>query len=113
MASNFHILDIPFDCETSVAYVTHQLINTGLHVSRSFELDSACGSLMTGICFHDPNSPCKCQMVILQVIEAELAPVSVVFHSYKDETEVLLDYEEKTTEPGIIECITKALVYYE
>lgn len=111
MSSNFHILDLPFDCETSVAYSVHQLINAGLHVSRSFELDSACGSLMTGICFHDPNSPCMCQMVILQVLEAELEPVSIIFHSYNGETEVFLDSEENRTEPGVKGRITQALVF--
>lgn len=112
MSGNLHLLDLPFDYNTCIAYTFHQLANAGLHVSRSFELDSACGSLSTGICSHDPKSPCKCQLVVLLVTDSGLEPVSIILHSFNDKTEIFLDDGEKITRQGIKDRIARALVYY-
>lgn len=113
MSFNLPLLDLPFDSDTSVAYIVHLLTNRKLHVSRSFKLDSACGSLSTGICSHDPKSPCECQLVVLLVTDSGLEPVSIILHSYNDNTEIFLDDGEKITGQEINERITQALVYYK
>ena len=100
--SSLHLLDLPLDCETSVAFVAHQLRNTGLHAVRSFEIDSACGSLATGICSHDPGSPCMCQLVVLQVSDSCPAPVSLILHTYHNQTEIFIDGAEADARQGII-----------
>lgn len=111
MSSSQRLIDIPFDCETSVAYTVHQLKNAGLHVSRSFELDSACGSLTTGICSHDQESPCKCQLVVLRVTVSGSEPVSLILHSYNGKTEVYLDEIGPSTRQEIKARINQALVF--
>lgn len=110
MSSSLLLIELPFDCETSVSYAVNQLISSGFHVSRSFELDSACGSFSSGICVHDPKSPCRCQLVILQITDYELEPmISMIFHSYNGKTEIFLDNDEKITGQGIKDRIAQAL----
>ena len=108
--STLRLLDLPFDRETSVAYIVQQLSNTGLHAARSFEIDSACGSLTTGICSHDLNSACTCQMVVLLVTDSCPEPVSIILHSYSSKTEIYIDETEKGSRQDIIDRIIQALV---
>ncbi len=107
--STLRLLDLPFDCETSVSYIVQQLNHTGLHAARSFEIDSACASLATGICSHDLNSPCTCQLVVLLVADSCLEPVSVILHSYSSKTEIYVDDAESGSRREIIDQIIQAL----
>lgn len=109
MTDNLPLLELPFNCETAMVYTAHQLANVGLHVSPSFELDASCGSLGTGICLHDPNSPCNCQLAVLRVIESDPESVSVVLHSYHGITEIFVDCHDKTQGERIKDRITQAL----
>jgi hypothetical protein len=111
MSKTYHLLDLPFDCETSQAYTVHLLRTSGLHAKPTFELDSACGSLSTGICSHDPNSSCSCRLVVLRVADFTHETVSLILHSYDNKTEIFLEEAKKTTGQEIKDRITKALVY--
>jgi hypothetical protein len=84
-------MDLPFDGKTALAFTIQLLINAGLQVARTFELDSACASFTNKVCPHSGEAPCGCQVFVLLVLNGISTPVSLVLHSCKDITEVFLD----------------------
>jgi hypothetical protein len=88
------LLTLPFDGNTTFAFVAHQLSNYGLHVARSFDLDSACASPIHGVCPHNGQSPCDCELIVLLVGNFGTETFPVILHSNGDETEIYLDGAE-------------------
>ena len=111
MSGTAHLLDLPFDCENAQAYLVHLLKASGLNVKPTFELDSACASLSTGICSHDPDSLCSCRLVVLRVANYPNEIVSIILHSYDDKTEVFLEELEEPASPEVKNRIRTALVF--
>ena len=78
------------DCETVIRQVTENLEAAGLRVVRSFDLCSACASFADNVCPHHGTAPCDCQLVIL-LIYGGGAPVSLILHSHRGQTELQWD----------------------
>lgn len=91
MSRSDRLLDLPYDGETALSFAIQLLINAGLQVARTFELDSACASFTNKVCPHTGEAPCGCQIFVLLVLNGIYTPVSLVFHSYKYKTELYLD----------------------
>lgn len=109
MNHNDPILVLPFDIELTFSYVVLQLNNIGLHVVRGFEVDSACVSPIHSFCPHTGQSPCGCQVVILQAGDTGNENFPIILHSRGNETEVYLDEAEKAVSPMIGDRIIQAL----
>jgi hypothetical protein len=109
MTNNHLLLTIPFDGSTTLAFIVHQLSNHGLHVARSFELDSACASPTHGVCPHNGQFPCDCGLMVILVgiIGSETFPV--ILHSHGDETEIYLDEAERAARRKIGDRVIQAL----
>lgn len=54
------LLDFPLKGNSAAVFIAHLLRNAGLFVARSFELNSACGSMTNNICPHSGEAPCNC-----------------------------------------------------
>lgn len=94
------------DCETVIARFSRQLESRGLWVVRSFDLKSAYDSYPDMTCPHHSDSVCDWQMVILLVYGAETAPVSVVLHSHRGNTEVeLVDPPNNRHDKSLVDVI--------
>jgi hypothetical protein len=74
--------------------VSLELIAHGYYVANTFEIGSACGSLVNNICAHHSESPCKCQLKVLQVFDKPSRSLSLIFHTYQGVTELYLEGEE-------------------
>jgi hypothetical protein len=85
------LLDFPLDGDRAVVFTRQLLTNAGLQVARSFELDSACGSMTNNICPHSGEAPCNCQVSVLSVRDGITTPAYLVLHACKDTTEVFLE----------------------
>jgi hypothetical protein len=88
------ITSIPAGCDVAIAMVSLELIAHGYYVANTFELDSACGSLGNNICAHHGESPCECQLKVLQVFDKPSRSLHLIFHTYQEVTELYLDCEE-------------------
>lgn len=88
MVRTEQLLQLSLDGETTVALVTHVLTKAGLHVQRSFDLQSACASFTDNVCPHHGDTPCDCQLVVLLVYLKESRPVSLIIHSHRGTTEL-------------------------
>lgn len=78
------------DCETAVAQVTFHLSREDFHVVRSFDLFSACATVMEGVCPHSGMAPCACQLAVLLVYGRARLPVSLVLRQHGWQTELCL-----------------------
>jgi len=79
------------DADASVRWITQQLERAGLRVVKSFDLRSACGSLIDNICPHHGSAPCDCQLIVLLVYGTGKLPVSLILHSHRGQTELYWD----------------------
>ncbi len=78
---------LPMDCQAAVAEVQGRLERSGLAVLRSFDLSTAACVPWPGMpCPHHGNAPCKCQLVVLLVYEAQGPPVSLMAHGHDAQT---------------------------
>lgn len=109
MNHNDPILVLPFDIELTFSFVVFQLNNLGLHVVRGFEVDSACVSPIHGFCPHTGQSPCGCQVMILQAGDTGNEIFPIIIHSRGNETEIYLDEAEKAVRSTIGDRIIQAL----
>ena len=89
------LLDFPLDGDRAVVFTRQLLTNAGLQVARSFELDSACGSMTDNICPHSGEAPCNCQVFVLSVRDGISTLAYLVLHACKDTTEVFLEVRRK------------------
>lgn len=77
--------------ETILRLVTENLEEAGLHVVKSFDLRSACGSLNGNVCSHHGTAPCDCQLVVMLLFGLGARPLSLILHSHQGQTEMQWD----------------------
>lgn len=87
------VASIPAGCNVAIAMVTLELIAHGYYVANTFEIDSACATFADNICAHHGDNPCKCQLKVLQVFDKPSRSVNLIFHTYREITELYLDGE--------------------
>jgi hypothetical protein len=89
-----------FDSQTAIKAVMTTLARHGLHVIRSFDLQSALGAHGGCECPHHGTAQCNCQFVVLLVYgEASLRggkaaePVVITTHSRDNRTEAKIVHD--------------------
>jgi hypothetical protein len=85
------ITSIPAGSDVSVALVSLELVAHGYYVANTFEIDSACASFANNVCAHHGESPCECQLKVLQVFDKPSRSLNLIFHTYRGVTELFLD----------------------
>lgn len=78
------------DCDCAIAQVMLRLAADDVIVRRSFELDSACGSLAYNMCPHDGQVPCECRLAVLILHDAHGRIATLVAHGNGRLTELCL-----------------------
>lgn len=72
--------------DASIQWTIHILESTGLKVLRTFDLQEARLSQSDCPCPHHGTEACDCQMCVLLVYETDVAPTSLLLHSFEDTT---------------------------
>jgi len=99
MNENKPILTLALDCDSAIALVQLCLIEKSLYAKHDFELTSACATFTDPHCPHQPDQPCNCQVVTMQIYGRDLSPVSLVFHGHDSSTEIFyMDKESPSPE---------------
>ena len=101
------------DSDAAIPQIRKGLMEQGLRVMRSFDLQSACASYPDMTCPHHDDGPCDCQLVVLLVYgNADAgAPASLVVHSHRGQTEIdLVDSPDYRPEPALVDCIRLVLL---
>jgi len=104
------LLTLREETESAVANASAHLKQSGMHVVRSFDLQSACASPPGFICPHHGENPCNCQMVVLLIYDGERGPVCMVAHGYNGRTQFGFSVSPgQNTDPGMEKRIATAL----
>jgi hypothetical protein len=87
------ITTIPAGSDVATALVSLELVAHGYYVANTFEIDSACASFTNNICAHHGECPCRCQLKVLQIFDKPSRSLNLIFHTYREVTELFLDCE--------------------
>jgi hypothetical protein len=90
MNSTKYLLTLHLNCEIAVEKVTQHLIDHGLQILRSFDLETARKSHTPCSCPLHGTENCNCQMIILLVYDQQGGPLSLVAHGHDGETHFVL-----------------------
>ncbi len=111
MFQTTRINKLDLDSEAVITQISSRLARLGIHVVRSFDLQSACASYPDLVCPYHGNATCDCQTVILLIYDKENIPISVVVHSQKGQTEInLVDSPTHRPNPELVDSIHLALL---
>jgi len=94
MNENKPNLTLALDCDSAIALVQLCLFEKGLYAKHDFELISTCATFTDPHCPHQPDQPCNCQVITMQIYGRDLSPVFLVFHSHDSSTEIFYMDEE-------------------
>ena len=86
MNQTTHLLTLNIDSETAVSKVIHRLVEDGLEVVRSFDLQAARAAHTCCTCPHHGTEQCDCQMIVLLVYDRQNGPLTLVAHGYNGQT---------------------------
>ena len=128
------LLVLKCDCDEAVERVTRPLTQAGFRVLRSFDLrqawrqpigDATLGGLraansfdlrsaMTApgdcSCPYHGSDPCHCQMVVMLVYGAAVAPATLVAHGHNGQTWItLIDTPAQHPAPDVAMAVTQTL----
>lgn len=102
MNDNSPILTLDQSCDDAVDWVVNKVTQAGLLVMRTFDLQAARDPQITCPCPHHDTDSCDCQMVVLLVYAGNLAPVTVIAHSYNHQTWFsVVDTPQQRVDPHI------------
>ena len=103
------ILSLQTDSQTAIEQSVQQLVRSGFHVMRSFDLKVARAAHVGCPCPHHGTDQCDCQMVVLLVYRQYETPVTLVVHGHDGQTEIaLVDPPEQCYSQEIIHAILDA-----
>jgi len=77
---------VPQSCNDAVAWITGKLMQAGLAVHRTFDLQSALQDHPQCPCPIHGADQCDCQMVVLMVYQQDQKPVAITAHGYNHQT---------------------------
>jgi hypothetical protein len=76
-----YLLTLKLDSDQAVRQVTQRLVDDGLQVVRSFDLQTARSTHTNCTCPNHGTAICDCQMVVLLVYGTQGEPLTLVAHS--------------------------------
>lgn len=110
MNQTIPLVDLAMDCEAAVASVSSQLIDNGLQVMRSFDLQTARSTHTGCTCPHHGTELCDCQMVVLLVYGHPSRPGTLVAHGRNGQTQVALVHSpQQSLDADLEKTICQAL----
>jgi hypothetical protein len=86
MNRSTYLLTLKLDSDHAVRQVTQRLIDDGLQVVRSFDLQTARSTHTNCTCPNHGTEICDCQMVVLLVYGKQGEPLTLVAHSQDGRT---------------------------
>lgn len=98
------------DCGEAVRWFCDNLIQSGLLVVQTFDLQTARLEHSLCSCPHHGTEQCDCQMVVLLVYDNGSPPASVVAHGHDGQTWfTLVDSPQQTIQTSLSAAIQDAL----
>lgn len=98
------------ECAEAVRWISDQLIQSGLQVVQTFNLNTARLDHSLCSCPHHGTEQCDCQMVVLLVFGNGFPPASVVAHGHDGQTWfMLVDSPQQRIHTGLEAAIQDAL----
>ncbi|OGO64142.1 MAG: hypothetical protein A2Z45_09805 [Chloroflexi bacterium RBG_19FT_COMBO_55_16] len=114
MNQTIPLVDLLMDCEAAVAQVSRQLIDYGLQVMRSFDLQTARSAHTHCTCPHHGTDLCDCQLVVLLVYGHPSGPGTLVAHGRGCQTQVALVHSpQQSLDADLENSIRRALSFSE
>jgi hypothetical protein len=111
MSSTFPLIIMDQACEDAISWVIHELTESGLQISRTFDIKAAQHMNAGCPCPHHGTGSCDCRMVVLLVYSGNRPPVSLVAHGYNDRTWLyLVDTPQQRADPHLEVTIRQALI---
>ncbi len=111
MSQRIRLVKFDMDCEAAIAQIRRCLVEHGVRVVRSFDLQTACATFPDLTCPHHGDDPCDCQLVVLLVYGDDGTPASVVVHSHWGQTGIdLVVSHDQMPSPKLVSSIHIALV---
>ena len=81
MNRSTYLLTLKLDSEHAVSEITQRLVEDGLQVVRSFDLQTARSTHTDCTCPNHGTEMCDCQMVVLLVYGKQGEPLTLVAHT--------------------------------
>jgi hypothetical protein len=81
MNRSTYLLNLKLDNDQAVRQVTQRLVDDGLQVVRSFDLQTARSTHTDCTCPNHGTERCDCQMVVLLVYSNQGEPLTLVAHT--------------------------------
>ena len=86
MNQSTYLLTLNLDSDQAVEQVSRRLIDDGLQVVRSFDLQAARSTHTNCTCPNHGTTECDCQLVVLLVYSKQGEPLTLVTHSQDGHT---------------------------
>jgi hypothetical protein len=110
MTRSTYLLTLKLDSGQAVERVSRRLIEDGLQVVRSFDLQTARSTHTNCICPNHGTVNCDCQIVVLLVYEKQGEPLTLVAHSQNGHTNFeLVDTPQQRPQRIIKTAVLQAL----
>ncbi|MBP1692226.1 MAG: hypothetical protein H6Q37_109 [Chloroflexi bacterium] len=107
--SPFLILDQP--CDQAIEWLSKRVTIAGLHIVRTFDLQTARSAHPLCTCPHHGTDQCDCQMVVLLVYGFERQPVSIVVHGHDGQTWFsVVDIPQQHVDPCLESVIMRSII---
>ena len=81
MSQESRLLSLNLDGNKAVENLSHCLTSDGMHVIRSFDLQTARAAHENGPCPHHGEKPCDCQLIVLLVYDDRGSLLKIIAHS--------------------------------
>ena len=105
-----YLLTLKLDSDQAVEQVSRRLIDDGLQVVRSFDLQTARSTHTNCTCPNHGMEKCDCQMVVLLVYDKQGEPLTLVAHSQDGHTSFeLVDTPQQRPQRMIKAAVLQAL----
>ena len=110
MNQSTYLLTLKLDNDQAVEQVSRRLIDDGLQVVRSFDLQTARSTHANCTCPNHGMEKCDCQMVVLLVYDKQGEPLTLVAHSQDGHTSFeLVDTPQQRPQRMIKAAVLQAL----
>ena len=110
MNRSTYLLTLNLDSDQAIEQVSRRLIDDGLQVVRSFDLQTARSTHTNCTCPNHGTAKCDCQMVVLLVYDKQGEPLTLVAHSQDGHTSFeLVDTPQQRPQRMIKAAVLQAL----
>lgn len=110
MNRSTYLLSLKLNSDQAVRQVSQRLVDDGLQVVRSFDLQTARSTHTNCTCPNHGTTNCDCQMVVLLVYGKQGEPLTLVAHSQDGQTHFeLVDTPQQRPQRVLKTAVLQAL----